>query len=291
MLPLIFLVFSIIRTEDELNVEHQNVANFPIGWFCVVWVWTRLKPVPVCGFVTTALPGFLENVRSPYTFFNKCDHSQYLCSAGDQFPLCRNFFFQMSHPIFYKMWMKLAFGNKNYWGKEGSVIRHTSFLQETRVKNRGEQHWYSGVYTYEGRVHSCPAVVGRSFYCESHPHVLGIFVIYGLDSNDVAATSCLPQHRAFWGAVRVVFWRFGIVYSLSPWEQLVGVWSLQGMHLRSWYFPVSQGGRQQPCFMWFCDYQNWLAGSWRCCKFCHYPKVASAYASARACLSGSLRNL
>lgn len=60
-------------------------------------------------------------------------------------------------------------------------------------------------------MYSCPAVVGRSFYCESHLHFLGIFVIYGLYSNDVAATSCVPQCRAFWGTVRVVVWRFRMV--------------------------------------------------------------------------------
>lgn len=230
VLPPIFSVFNIIHTEGELNVEHQSEASFSTDWFCIVWIGTQLKIVPVCGFVTTELPPFLENLRSPYTFFNECKHSECPCSAGDQFPLWE---FQMSHQIIYKMWMKLTFRNKNQWGKAGSVIRNTSLLQDTGVKNVDELLWYSGVYTYEGRMYSCPAVVCRSFYCESHLHVLGILVICDLYSNDIAATSRLSQHRAFWGRSG---WcgASGWFGSLSLWKQLDGVWSLQDMHLCSW---------------------------------------------------------
>lgn len=121
MLPLILLVFSIVHTEDELNVEHQNEANFPIGWFCIVWVWTQLKLIPVCGFVTIELPSFLENLRSPYSFFNDCDHSQYPCSAGHQFPLCRNFFFK--------------------WVIQSSVKREWSWPSGTKITGERQAVW------------------------------------------------------------------------------------------------------------------------------------------------------
>jgi len=49
------------------------------------------------------------------------------------------------------------------------------------------------------------------FTVKSHLHVLRIFVIDGLCSNDVAAASYLLQDRAFWGIVRVVVWGFRVV--------------------------------------------------------------------------------
>lgn len=43
MLHLIFLVFSVIHTEDALNIEHQNEASFLISCCCVMGVWTSLN--------------------------------------------------------------------------------------------------------------------------------------------------------------------------------------------------------------------------------------------------------
>lgn len=46
---------------------------------------------------------------------------------GTSFHCAETFFiFLMSHPLFCTKGMKLAFDNKNYWGKAGSTIRHTS---------------------------------------------------------------------------------------------------------------------------------------------------------------------